>query len=87
MIMFENNSQINFIVIEFEKFDEAIRSFETFIFIITFFIINSISKTLYFSINFFISLKVNFVQYEIIELLIRFYSIDVKITKVNLLYA
>ena len=62
MIIFENNSQINFVVIEFEKFDEIIRSFETFfIFIETFFIINSISRISCFSINFFISLKTNFV--------------------------
>ena len=82
--MFENNFQINFIVVEFEEFDEAVRSFETFfISIITSFIINSISKTFCFLINFFIFFKINFVQYEIIELLIRFRSIDVTIIEVN----
>ena len=85
MIMFGNNSQINFVVIEFGEFDEIIRSFETsFISIAIFFIISSISRTPYFSINFFIFLKTNFVQYEITELLIRSRSINITITEINL---
>ena len=82
--MFENNFQINFVVIEFEEFDKTVRSFETFMFIVISFIINSTPRISNFSINFFISPKTNFVQYEIIELLIQSRSTDVTIIKINL---
>ena len=83
--MFKNNFQINFIIIEFKKFDEAVRSFKKNVinFITSSFIINSILKTFNSSINFFIFFKTNFVQYEIIDLLIRSHSINVKIIKIN----
>ena len=84
IIMFENNFQINFVVIEFEEFDKTVRSFETFMFIVISFIINSTPRISNFSINFFISPKTNFVQYEIIELLIQSRSTDVTIIKINL---
>ena len=80
IIIFDENPQTNFIFVNFNEYDEAIRSYNTAIF----FVFTESNKIISISfIAFNIVSQANSLFFEIINFLIRFHSIDVKIIKIN----
>ena len=82
--MFDDNSQMFFAFVGFEKYDETVKSYN--ILSNDFTIVSSFGQTISFnsSINSYVSSRVNFVQFEIVDLLDQSCIAEIKVVKVFL---